>query len=203
MHTMIFVVGDDPIGQLTPDMDGIRWHRSELAAEIEHADVPVSPDWVGIGGRYTGMLIPKPGATGKLVGWTMPAVDAWMENMVAESAPGATFQRGGARSDRRGVDQISAADVDWRATSAEADRMPRAVVVDGTWHDSFAGLSTYEKAALMTAGLPVRRRYALSMRIATWHAQRKLRRFYRETFGPAMACAEQRGALVTVVDIHE
>lgn len=102
MHSMIFVIGDDPLGQLTgptdagetvyldpAEPDAIRWTwertESEALRTLGNGDCG-GTDWYGIGGRYSGFLIPEPGAQGKRYGDTMPAIEAWLSTYL----PGGT-----------------------------------------------------------------------------------------------------------------
>ena len=51
MHSMIFVVGDDPLGQVTDLTPESGWTRpASSVAAARHA--PGAIDWAAIGGRY-------------------------------------------------------------------------------------------------------------------------------------------------------
>lgn len=180
MHSMIFVVGDNPLDQL-----------DQLAGNCR-----ASIDWFGIGGRYSGTLILQPGAEGKRYGDTLPAAEAHLAALMPE---GVSLGRSGARGDRPGVDQARACDVDWEATITGADRRPRAVVIDTTWRDTWDVLTTEEAAALTAAALidpaDIGEVYVTACgKVSQWD---------REVLGPILAAAEECGQLVTVVDIHE
>lgn len=131
MHTALLVIGDDPIGQLVqgaPD----DWNRAESTATVKHgkkSDDWYGDDWYGIGGRYSGSLIPMPGATsGRVYGDAMPGLEAALAGYVPE---GATMSRPGLEP-RDGVDQIRLGELDIVATLARFNAT--AVVVNGVTH---------------------------------------------------------------------
>ena len=71
-------------------------------------------DWAGIGGRYTGSLIPLPDATsGRIYGDTLPRHEAGLAALIGES--GTAMTRPGALQ-RSGVDQLTIRDLDFAAT---------------------------------------------------------------------------------------
>ena len=202
MHSMIFVIGDDPIGQVTATASHKEWKRTEFEAVAHDRLGPnIGIDWVAIGGRYSGFLIPQAGAQGKVYGDAVPAVEA---HLASYMPPGAVFTRPGARGDRSGVDQIRASDVDWDATHDSAGgRWPAVLVAHGEWHDARAGLTSEESAACMVppeAVLPEHQAEVEAWRAA---AAGKLGRWNRDVLIPALEAAADAGDLVTVVNIHE
>lgn len=177
MHSMIIVIGDDPIDQLAVDDievwnfdDGTTetiprtWQRSEFEAHLESGQA--GPDWFGIGGRFQG------------------ALTTWLGEK---------------------VDQARADEIDWNASARGGS--PRAVVINGTWHDSQSVVSPEELGAVMA--------YDLQTAVGgSWQptpkvqsdAERgygKLGDWAREVFWPAIALAEASAALITVVDVHD
>jgi hypothetical protein len=122
MHIPVFVLGDgDPAARA-------------MAALRQTLD----PDWAAIGGRYSGMLIPKAGATsGRVFGDAMPDFEAHMSAHMSalgralhpEHAEHIENIRMGYRGDRTGVDQVEIDDCDVDATFDAATTAP-AVVVD-------------------------------------------------------------------------
>jgi hypothetical protein len=207
MHTMILVIGEDPIGQLTRDGEAVRtnpaetitwtWQRSESEAlrSLGSGDCG-GADWFGIGGRYSGWLIPRPGAAGKRYGDTMPAFEASILTFAAGSAPDVHITRMGASGDRPGVDQIRASDVDWETTWHEKNRRPGVVVAHGEWHSALDVLTPEEHAATMASGLGIDAPDAEP-------AFRKLHTWDTGVLVPLVDAAVERGDLITVVDMHE
>jgi hypothetical protein len=122
MHAGIFVVGPNPLER------------------VERTKLPYgTPDWAGIGGRYTGRLIPLPGATtGVAHGDTLTPIEAWM----ATHSPG--FVRPGA-AQGAGVDHIARRELDLEATEGP----PYVLDADDHLHD--AGYTTEEQAFVLVA----------------------------------------------------
>ena len=176
MHSMILVVGENPLGQ------------------VAETCPPGSIDEAAIGGRFTGLLLPQPGKTGKRYGDAPTSFEAAIAALMPD---GVNVGRPGARGDREGVDQIRADHVDWDATREQGDTGPRAVVSDGMWHDLWDVLTAEEMAALTIAALTGEESEYLAS------ARRKVEQWDRETLGPILAAAGVWGELVTVVDIHE
>jgi hypothetical protein len=112
MHHLVFVVGDDVEAQ----MNG-------LMAQNEHGWAWC--DWWAIGGRFTGNLPLRPGATGKTFGDAAPPFEEWMAKMASEKL-GVVDQRGTRDMTGTGVDQARVGDIDMAALPA-----PHAWVKDG------------------------------------------------------------------------
>jgi hypothetical protein len=133
MHTALLVIGDDPIGQLIQKAPS-HWTRTDSTATAAHNsadedDYWTGDDWYGIGGRYSGTLIPRPGATsGRVYGDTMPGIEAALAGRLSNA--GVVAQRMSHHGE--GVDQIQLSDLDIVAT---VDRVaPTAIVVGGVVH---------------------------------------------------------------------
>jgi hypothetical protein len=111
VHFAILVIGKDPMALI--DAEASRGARLV---------------WGAIGGRFSGRLILKPGATTGRVysnaasdleaGVAMTGVKTW-----SASAPGPG----------KGVDQARKGDVDWETT--DIARYMRTLVIDGVWHE--------------------------------------------------------------------
>src|SRR6266508_423865 len=110
MHYCTLVLGPDPEGQVA-----------------RYSGDGRSVDWHAIGGRYTGNIILKAGATsGRVYGDAISSIEARM----ATWDP--TMQRGTKQDP--GVDQALARDVEWERTSGEV-RSPALLVDHGEWHE--------------------------------------------------------------------
>jgi len=110
MHYCTLVLGPDPEGQVA-----------------RYSGDGRSVDWHAIGGRYTGNIILKAGATsGRVYGDAISSIEARM----ATWDP--TMQRGTKQGP--GVDQALARDVDWERASGEV-RSPALLVDHGEWHE--------------------------------------------------------------------
>lgn len=128
MHTAMLVIGDDPIGQLISNSP-VPWTRTTSTATapdaFEDGEPWMGDDWYGVGGRYTGTLMPKPGATsGRVYGDAMPGIEAALVGQLSDA--GVAAQRLSRRSE--GVDQIQLSDLDIAAT---LDRVAPTVVIVG------------------------------------------------------------------------
>lgn len=117
MHAGALVIGEDP-------MDVIN-------ARIE-ANNGIGIDWGAIGGRYTGSLILRPGATsGRVYGDAIPDFEAALVRALSDRDWTTTVRPGRRRG---GVDQARKGDIDFPRTFAAGGRTPL-VVVDGVWHE--------------------------------------------------------------------
>lgn len=175
MHTAVFVIGPDPVGR------------------VRAAALPLgTPDWVAIGGRYTGSLILRPGATtGVVYGDAIPDAEAWLARVIGEG-----FQRGVNPQPRgQGVDQAQAGDI-IGATSPP----PYILDADGVIHHP--GLTGEEMAAAVVLNWAARQpgihsdiseetAAAVQRKAGAW-AERSAR----------MLAALPADALVTVVNVH-
>jgi hypothetical protein len=107
MHCMVIVIGDDVEAQMNSlkvvDEGGWSWC-----------------DWWAIGGRYTGTLPLKNGATGKTFGGARPPFEEWL----LKQMPGTRLGTRDCTGD--GVDQALAGDIDLEelTTSAMACGIP-------------------------------------------------------------------------------
>jgi hypothetical protein len=110
MHTATLVIGPDVEAQMAPHTGEDGWC-----------------DWWGIGGRYTGRLILKPGAEGKVFGDAVPLFEAMFSHAISEQLPTATTSRCAAPGD--GVDQARLRDIEKINASLGA------VVVGGVLHE--------------------------------------------------------------------
>lgn len=127
MHTAVLVIGDNP-EQRAKGID------TRLG----------TTDWAGIGGRYTGLLMPRPGATtGRVYGDTLPSFEAAIAGHMPE---GITSHRPGA-DPGPGVDQLRGQDLDV-ATTIDGFIPPYVLDADGGLHGPDF---TPEEEGLLTA----------------------------------------------------
>jgi len=185
MHSMIYVIGDDP---------------QERAAGLT-LDPGGEVDWAGIGGRYSGQLCPLPGATtGRRYGDTLPAAEAWMA-----AVTDGTMRRGVAGVQYGpGVDQIEQRELDIPATPIPVHILD----AGGTLHgpglatDEWAAMTTAQQLAAMADFISPdsQRAFLAERRPALKSASEKLEEWARR--GAAVLAAAAPDALVTVVDIH-
>jgi hypothetical protein len=177
MHFNIYVIGPDPVERVG-------------RIETEYG----APDWCGIGGRYTGSLIPVPGATSGIVfGDTLPAFEASVVTQLMQGW-GVVLTRPAHQG--AGVDQIARRDLDIEATIVTM--MPR-YVLDAVGGLHSLGLTPSEDAAATVMELGSLRPGAVTeAEVRAVHDKREAwERRWR-----ALIAAADPDALITVVDIH-
>jgi hypothetical protein len=193
MHTAILIVGDDPLGQIAHSDPGDVWKRTETTATktISVDGEFLGTDWYGIGGRFTGALIPKPAATtGKVYGDAMPDVEARVLGALGERGVPASRSMGKGP----GVDQLRLHDLERIA------ELPAAVIIDGTRHGY--ELDPAETAALLAAHLGV---YSSRDTEAHDAALKSAHRKMDEWAGEMNRLLNEvdPNALITIIDSHQ
>lgn len=179
MHFNIHVIGADPVERITAAMQFY----------IDEDPNPYGLDWAGIGGRYTGTLIPLPGATtGVVYGDTLPQTEAELARIASEA--GGNLKRMGAQQGP-GVDQIAIRDLDVEATT----RAGYLLDADNQMHD--IALTPKESGLLMALQYGLAKDVsddemdALESKLDAW----------KQRWHELIAAADP-DALITVVDGH-
>jgi hypothetical protein len=156
MHFSFLVASDDPESELEPFVmqeNVLLPQREDWPGDFDKADAarlglqhdergwyrieshpqPYKFDWAAIGGRFSGVLIPKPGAiSGRVAGETLPSFEADLVTSLAAhedlriSLP--SIERGS------GFDQLRKGEVDLPITLEQYT--PNAVLIIGEWHEA-------------------------------------------------------------------
>jgi hypothetical protein len=182
MHTAMLVIGDSP-------------EQRARTAETMFG----RPDWAAIGGRYTGSLIPIPGATtARVYGDALPNIEAAFHGWFADmDMDGVGFHRhtcGGP-----GVDQVRRRDLDVAAT-IDGFLPPIVLDADGTLHN--VGLTIEETAYATAAAI---QRMGIHLETSMTDADAAVIAAKDAAWGKRVTeilAGTDHGALVTVVDIH-
>ena len=153
------------------------------------------PDWAGIGGRYTGSLIPVPGATsGVVYGDTLPVVDAGLAALAREAGGNMLRPRA---VQRPGVDQLLVRDLDVEATATP----PQLLDAEDNMHGPdltpeeegiYMAIAMFEGYGFQAVDEPSDAdKDAVMSKMDAWQQR------YRE-----LIAAADPDALITVVDVH-
>ena len=193
MHYCTLVLGPDPEGQLQP-----------------YAGPGQRVDWFAIGGRYTGNLILKQGATsGRVYGDAMPEFEVHLAMMPRpdDTAIGARGLHGTQHGP--GVDQARHGDVDWPVTPVAS---PAILVDHGQWHEPddeafTTGMVASMCRATVEMGAPIfadrlRDSYGVdSLAELEALAEKQLAPWNEFVARRIAACGQD--VLVTVFDVHQ
>lgn len=174
MHFPVLVLGPDPVERCySADFDG--W----------------TADWAAIGGRYTGQLIPRPGATSaRVYGDALPSAEAH----VAQFAPGARPHA----AQGPGVDQLTLIDLDLDGTLSGGWAM--LLDVDGTVEHP--GYTSAEIAARIVSQLPTYVAELVGQASGADPSQLRAKHdAWHRRLGEVLA-ARAGDTLATVVDVH-
>jgi hypothetical protein len=179
MHTAILVIGDDPqeraLGLVVPDG---------------------TTDWSAIGGRYTGNLVPIPGAaSARVFGDAIPAGEA----QLLAAAPGMERGAGGPQQGA-GVDQVERGELDIQATFSRFSPT-RILDADGILHHP--GLTPDESATLLA--LLIARRFGRQPKRMPGQAELdsiKAKTIAWQAKVTELIQAAAPHQMITVIDVH-
>jgi hypothetical protein len=180
MHASVFVITTD---------------GSDAASLMRGRELPDgmgTVDWAAAGGRYSGCLWPKPGATSaKVFGDALPSFEAAVLGMIGESGTGVTAGRPG-HQNLNGVDQLALRELH------AAENMPGYLLTpDGIIHH--AGLTPEENAAAVVEALGFTPPSELQPELEAVDAKSAV---WEQLVARLLTTWAAKDAVLTVVDIH-